>query len=108
MVKLDTMVGDVIFISFSNIERYSQIGIKNNVGHYKFQGYDSLGLWIEHPGIVLNSEKDDINKNIDANFLVRWEDINTIMHYPGREEFDFPNIYKKSIGFKIDNNIDKS
>ena len=39
------------------------------------------------------------NEEIDAVFLVNWDNINTIMHYPNRAGFDFPNLYRKKIGF---------
>ena len=41
-------------------------------------------------------------KRIDGVFLVMWNQINTIMHYPDREGYDFPSEFDKNIGFKKD------
>ncbi len=38
---------------------------------------------------------------IAANFLITWDNILTIMHYPDRKGYDFPSEFEKSIGFEI-------
>jgi|TARA_B100001105_G_scaffold165649_1_gene133302 hypothetical protein len=114
MIKLDELIGDLIFVSFSNHERYKDIGIKESTGHFLLKGFDRLGLWLEHPGIVIIHAKDEsgtplpakdhTRENIDANFVVTWDNVNTIMHYPNREGFDFPSEFKKmKLGFSVDN-----
>ena len=40
-----------------------------------------------------------VKENIDAVFLAGWDNIETIMHYPNRENYDFPNEFDKDIGF---------
>ena len=37
---------------------------------------------------------------IDGVFLVSWNFINTIMHYPDRDGYDFPSEFDKEVGFK--------
>ena len=107
MINIDELIGDLVYISFNQIEIYSEIGIKNKSGHFIIKGYDHIGLWLEHPGlIIINKEKNVSNKKgndiIEANFLVTWNNIHTIMHYPNREGYDFPNEFaQKKIGFKI-------
>ena len=113
MVSLDEIIGDVIFISFRNIESFIDIGITSLSGHFQLKGYDQMGLWLQHPGIVLihNEDKsgnplpvaDHTNENIAADFIVTWDNVNTIMHYPDREGFDFPSEFDKKIGFGLDN-----
>ena len=109
MIKLDKFVGDVIFISFRDVARLKDVGIKKN-GHYKLAGYDQLGLWLEHPGIIIQKLEDksgrplpleeQVKERISANFMVHWDNINTLMHYPDRKGYDFPNHYRKKIGFR--------
>ena len=53
MIKLDELIGDIIFVSFSNHERFKDIGINESTGHFLFRGYDQPGLWLDHPGIVI-------------------------------------------------------
>jgi hypothetical protein len=113
MIKLDDIIGDVIFVSFSNYERYKDIGISEPTGHFLLKGYDQLGLWLEHPGIVIIHAKDEAGiplpskdhskEEFSANFVVTWNNVNTIMHYPDREGFDFPSEFKKmKLGFRFD------
>ena len=114
MIKLDELIGDIIFVSFSNHERFKDIGINESTGHFLFRGYDQLGLWLEHPGLVIIHAEDDLGtplpgdkhsrENIAANFVVTWDNVNTIMHYPDREGFDFPSEFKKmKLGFSFEN-----
>ena len=41
-------------------------------------------------------------EKIDSVFLVKWDNIETIMHYPERKGYDFPPDYKMKIGFEIE------
>ena len=113
MIKLDELIGDIIFVSFTNYERYKNIGINKPTGHFLFKGYDQLGLWLEHPGITIIHAKDnsgapppvkDQNReDIAANFVVTWDNVNTIMHYPERDGYDFPSEFKKmKLGFRFE------
>ena len=111
MIKLDEIIGDIIFISFSNLDRFKDIGITKSSGHYLLKGYDQMGLWLEHPGLVIISSEDGTGnplpvtkhtkENIAADFIVTWDNVNTILHYPEREGFDFPNEFNKNFGFRF-------
>ena len=80
MIRLDELIGDIVFVSFSNYERYKDIGIDKPTGHFLLKGYDQLGIWLEHPGIVIIHGNDKSGKplplkkqnreNIAANFIV--------------------------------------
>lgn len=104
MISINEIIGDIVFISFSNYERYKNIGINTSDGHYLLKGYDQLGVWLEHPGLnITNNEKSAKKSRIQANFLVTWDNINTIMHYPNREGYDFPSEFSRnSIGFSFE------
>ena len=118
MIKLDKIIGDIIFISFGNLERFIDIGITQSSGHYLLKGYDQMGLWLEHPGLVIISSEDGTGnplpvskhteENIAADFIVTWDNVNTILHYPEREGFDFPNEFNKKIGFRFEQNQEES
>mgnify|MGYP001212856053 CR=1 FL=1 len=111
MVKIDNIIGDIIFISFRDVERLQEIGIGEMSGHYMLKGYDQLGLWLEHPGILIQHMEDDkgrpvppdqqYQEDIDAVFMVHWDNINTLMHYPNRKGFDFPEQHRRIIGFRF-------
>jgi len=118
MINLDEIIGDVIFISFKDMNRFKDIGITSPSGHFLFKGYDQMGLWLEHPGIVLIRNEDKSGnplpvakhskENIAADFIVTWDNMNTIMHYPSREGFDFPSEFDKNIGFNLENEMKNS
>ena len=111
MTKIDELIGDIIFISFNKVEKFRDVGISESTGHYKLKGFDQMGIWLEHPGIVFTRTEDENGKPIPpdkqnheevaAIFLVQWDNIKTMMHYPDREGFDFPSEFKKEIGFKF-------
>ena len=113
MTNLDKIIGDVIFISFVDLERFKDIGIKINSGHFLLTGYDQMGLWLKHPGIVIIHNEDETGnplpvtehkkENISADFIVTWDNVKTIMHYPDRKGFDFPSEFDKNIGFGLAN-----
>ena len=110
MFKIEDSIGDVVYISFRDFERYRDIGISSNSGHYFLRGFDNLGIWLEHPGIILAKTEDENGKpipedqikkeRVNANFLVTWENIKSMMLYPEREGFDFPSEFDIDIGFK--------
>ena len=112
MIKLDDIIGDIIFISINNLDRLKDIGITQSSGHFLLKGYDQMGIWLEHPGIVINRSEDasgnllpvskHTKENIAANFIVTWDNVNTLMHYPERQGFDFPNEFNKNFGFRFE------
>ena len=105
MFTTEDIIGDIVFISFRDSERYKDLGITENSGHFQVKGYDGFGIWVSHPGlIVVRSQKSDTsskNEEIEANFMISWDNVKTIMHYPEREGYDFPSEFDKNIGFKI-------
>ena len=94
MINLDEIIGDVIFISFGDNERFREIGIKISSGHFILKGYDQLGLWLEHPGIIIQHMEDDQGKPLPSE-RQSLEEINAIfmvnvyftwMKTPGRRQ----------------------
>ena len=110
MFNSEDIIGDIIFISFNNQETLKDIGISSSSGHFLVKGYDHIGLWLQHPGIRIKKTLDADGKplplklqkedKIDGVFLVMWNFVNTIMHYPDRDGYDFPSEFDKNIGFQ--------
>ena len=110
MFKIEDAIGDVVFITFRNLDKIRDLGIDSPTGHYLVKGFDRIGIWLEHPGVVLAKTVDKngkpipddkiIQEKVEANFLVTWDNINSIMHYPNREGYDFPSEFKLDVGFK--------
>jgi len=100
MFKTDDIIGDIVFVSLVNENFLNEIGIVKS-GHFLVKGFDHLGLWLQHPGITTKNQ--EITSYIkEGVFLVMWNQINTIMHYPNREGYDFPSEFDKEIGFLKD------
>ena len=105
------IIGDIVFISFTDDQRYIDIGLNQSSGHFLVLGYDNMGLWVSHPGLYISHLEDEDGKplpqqkvyeeEIKASFLIFWDNIKTIMHYPDRKGFDFPSEFNKNIGFKF-------
>jgi len=110
MFKIEDTIGDVVLISFRKHEDLHDFGITTTAGHYLIKGIDQMGVWLEHPGIILSKTEDEngkpipeddiVREKVNANFLVRWDNINSIMHYPDRKGYDFPSEFDISVGFK--------
>ena len=64
MITTEQIIGDVIFISFRDSERYIDFGINKNYGHFLVKGYDSFGIWVAHPGITIKHTEDARGKPI--------------------------------------------
>ena len=112
MFTTKDIIGDIIFISFRDIASLVDVGITEPNGHFKVVGQDHLGMWLEHPGLFMITAEDDegkplpaeqqIKEEIPANFFLPWDQVKTMMHYPEREGFDFPNVFAKEIGFRTE------
>ena len=102
MFKGENIIGDIVFVSFINVKEFKDIGIISS-SHFLVKGLDHLGLWLQHPGLLSDKDSASIsnfNNHIkEGIFLVMWNQINTIMHYPNREGYDFPSEFDKEIGF---------
>ena len=111
MFSIDEIIGDIVFISFKDKVFLKGIGITVKNGHFKVMGKDHLGLWLQHPNLVIITKSDAngkllpmnqrTEKKIDGVFLAFYQNIDTVMHYPEREGFDFPSEFDKKYGFNF-------
>ena len=110
MFTVENIIGDIVFLSLRDKEFLTKLAIPEHVSHFKILGQDNLGLWAEHPQLTFKYTTDKSGKpvpedkqkveTVDAVFLIAWGNIETIMHYPEREGFDFPSEFDTEIGFK--------
>ena len=64
MFTSQEIIGDIVYISFSDPERYVDIGIKAESSHFKVLGYDNIGIWVEHPSLLVFKDSKSKNKEI--------------------------------------------
>ena len=112
MFTIENIIGDITFISFRDKSFLSKLAIPEEANHFKIRGQDQLGIWLEHPKLTFRYTTDKDGKPVEkekqrtevveAVFLVAWGNIDTIMHYPNREGFDFPSEFDTNIGFKFE------
>ena len=110
MFTVEHIIGDIVFIAFRDKSFLSKLAIPEELTHFKVKGQDQLGLWVEHPKLTFRYTTDKEGKSIekdkqktesvDAVFLVAWANIDTIMHYPDRDGYDFPSEFDTDMGFK--------
>tara|TARA_B100001094_G_scaffold325106_2_gene378881 strand:- start:273 stop:488 length:216 start_codon:yes stop_codon:yes gene_type:complete len=53
MFTTQEIIGDIVYISFSDPERYVEIAVSPESGHFKVLGYDNVGIWVEHPSLLV-------------------------------------------------------
>ena len=104
------IVGDIVQVVLADATGLESIGVTTGSPFLKVIGMDDLGLWVEHPQYILMKTNDAhgrplpedqrVKTRLEANFLLRWDKIATLVHFPNREGFDFPNpMDDKPIGF---------
>ena len=50
MMKIDSIVEDIVLLILENHEPLAKIGIIKDKLFVKIKGYDENGIWIHHPG----------------------------------------------------------
>ena len=112
VMHTNMVVGDIVQIILAEPDALAHLGFDHQSLFLKVVGIDDLGLWVEHPQYMIvhvNDEEgkplpaeEQVHKRIDANFLLRWDQIATIVHFPNREGFDMPSPFEKQhIGFIV-------
>ena len=97
MMKIESIVEDIVLLILENHEPLAKIGIKKDKLFVKIKGYDENGIWIHHPSFELPNKKS--KKKLKATILIPWAFIISIVHFPEAEGYDFPNPFEQSMGF---------
>ncbi|MFB0517260.1 MAG: hypothetical protein ACETWG_11750 [Candidatus Neomarinimicrobiota bacterium] len=105
------IVGDVVQVLLKEPGELAYLGFEKTSLFLQVVGIDEAGIWCAHPNynlVKVNDEEgnplppeEQVHTQVEANFLIRWEQIATIVHFPDREGFDFPSPFEKHIGFVI-------
>ena len=110
MMKIETIVGDVVLLVLQDTETLKELGIHKNKIYARVAGYDENGIWFEHPNFQIPRMENPDDKNseittetVTASVLIAWPYVSSIVHFPGVEGFDFPDPFDQHIGFDIEN-----
>ena len=109
MMKIESIVGDVVLLVLQEVESLKEMGIQKNKIYARIAGYDENGIWIEHPNFQIPRMDDPNNKDskvtmetVTATVLIAWPFITSIVHFPNVEGFDFPNPFDLQVWFDIE------
>ena len=109
MMQLEHIVGDVVCIVLRDPNSLKEINLNERINWLKVRGFDKMGLWVEHPDLVVVKTEEGgkpippkkrTSERLDASVLITWDNVQTIMHYPNRDGYDFPSEFDKNVGFK--------
>lgn len=108
---MSDIVGDVVQVLLKETAELEVLGFEKTSLFLKVVGLDEMGVWVTHPDymvVKVNDEdgkplplKQQVKEQVDANFIIRWEQIATIVHFPNREGYDFPSPFEKHMGFIV-------
>ena len=110
-MTISDIVGDVVQILLNETSKLAALGFEQTTLFLQVVGVDDMGVWVSHPNYMVIKVNDpegkplplaeQLQQRVDANFLIRWDQIATIVHFPGREGYDFPSPFEKHIGFVV-------
>ena len=110
MMKIETIVGDVVLLVLQDAETLKELGIQKNKIYARVAGYDENGIWIEHPNFQIPRMENPDDKDskittetVTASVLIAWPYVCSIVHFTGVEGFDFHDHFDKNIGIEIEN-----
>ena len=103
MKKIKEILGDIILIVLNNHESLQKIGITQDRIFVQVNGYDKNGILIHHKGFnvpTFSKKWKEKTKKVDSYILIPWTFIVSLVHFPGAEGLDLPNLFDLEIGFK--------
>ncbi len=111
MMKMKNIVDDVVLVILANTEALAEIGVNQKTIYVKVLGYDDYGIWAEFLNFKIpklktakgKKPKRPMYQSVTGSLLIPWQLIISIVHFPGVEDFDFPNPFESHIGFEINN-----
>ena len=110
MMKIETIVGDVVLLVLQDTETLKELGIQKNKIYARVAGYDENGIWIEHPNFQIPRKENSDDKNskittvtVTASVLIVCPHVLSFVHFSGVEGFAFPDPFNLLIRFDIDN-----
>ena len=105
MMNMDKAVGDIVLLVLRDGLPLKGLGIRQKKIYVRVQGYDRIGLWLELPGYQLpqlshSAESPEREMTAVGCALAPWAVIESVVHFPDLEGFDFPSPEVDSLGFQ--------
>jgi len=97
-MKLDDIVGNTVLFSLLSTKGLEAFGVTGKLFHGTVMGVDVVGVWVENPEFKTIPTSDPYGQSLPleqrakrkfkTNFLIRWDQIRSVLVYTDREEFD--------------------
>ena len=105
MMNMDNAVGDIVLLVLRDGLPLKGVGIRQKKIYVRVQGFDRIGIWIELPDYHLpqishSPEGPEREMSALGCALAPWAVIESIIHFPDLEGFDFPDPEVDSLGFQ--------
>jgi hypothetical protein len=104
-MNIDNAIDDIVLLIQRDGQPLKGLGLRDKKIYVRLKGYDSIGLWVELPDYNLpqlahseSGPQDEITA--DACALIPWTAIETVVHFPDLEGFDFPKPEVDQLGFQ--------
>ena len=105
MMNMDKAVGDIVLLVLRDGLPLKGVGIRQKKIYVRVQGFDRIGVWLELPDYQLpqishSPEGPEREMTAVGCALAPWAVIESIVHFPDLEGFDFPSPEVDSLGFQ--------
>ena len=104
-MNIDNAVDDIVLLVQRDGQPLKGLGIRDKKIYVRLKGYDSIGLWVELtdyelPQLAHSESGPEKEIAADACALIPWTSIETVVHFPDLEGFDFPSPKVDQLGFQ--------
>tara|TARA_B100000315_G_C14389206_1_gene501123 strand:- start:508 stop:834 length:327 start_codon:yes stop_codon:yes gene_type:complete len=105
MMNMDEAIGDIVLLVLRDGLPLKGLGIRQKKIYVRVKGYDRIGLWFELtdyqlPQLTDSPEGPEREMTAVGCALAPWAVIESIVHFPDLEGFDFPLPEVDSLGFQ--------
>jgi len=104
MMNMDKAVGDIVMLVLRDGLPLKGLGIRQKKIYVRVKGHDSVGIWMELPEyqvpqLAHSSDGPEREMTAVACALAPWAVIESVVHFPDLDGFDFPSPEVDSLGF---------
>mgnify|MGYP001315834149 FL=1 len=103
-MNIDKTIDDIVLLVQRDGQPLKGLGVRDKKIYVRIKGYDHIGVWIELidyelPQLADSDSSPTTHVQANACALVPWAAIETIIHFPDLEGFDFPQPTLHQLGF---------
>ena len=92
---MSDIIGTKVMVLFHSAKGLENLGIDADSKYCRVVGFDNFGLWVENPnyeetpirgpdGALIPPDERE-RRRYDAQILIPWGNVRSVVHFPGRE-----------------------